>query len=91
MTREVNKACQMAETDASNAKSECGKCIAKLTLVDVRRVSLLARLGALLLLSGCCGLLASILLLRRCLGGRGGGLGGGLLVSGLGRHFGWID
>jgi len=55
-------------------------------LVDVGAVGFLARLGALLLLARSGGLLASILLLR-CLGGSGGGLGGGLLVSGLGRHF----
>jgi hypothetical protein len=54
-------------------------------LVDVRRVSLLASLGALLLLASGGGLLAGILLLGS-LGSGSRGLGGGLLVSGLGRH-----
>jgi hypothetical protein len=57
-------------------------------LVDVGGVGLLAGLGPLLLITGRGGLLASILLLRS-LGSSGGGLGGGLLVGGLGRHFGW--
>jgi hypothetical protein len=57
------------------------------TFVDVRRVCLLARLGALLLVTGRGGLLASFLLLGRSLGC--GGLGGGLLLCcGFGRHFG---
>lgn len=56
------------------------------TLVDVGAVGLLARLGALLLVARGGGLLASILLLGS-LGGSGGSLSGGLLVSGLGRHF----
>lgn len=60
-----------------------------LTLVDVRRVRLLARLGALLLVTAGGSLLAGILLLRG-LRRRGGSLGGGLLVGGLGRHFGWF-
>lgn len=57
------------------------------TLVDVGTVSLLASLGALLLLARSGGLLASILLLRSLAGG--GCLGGssGLLVGGLRRHF----
>lgn len=65
-----------------------GECKSKMrqTSVDVGRVGLLAGLGPLLLVTGSGGLLASILLLRR-LGGGGRGLGGGLLVSGLGRHF----
>lgn len=62
----------------------------QLTLVDVGGVSLLAGLGALLLVTRSGGLLAGILLLRS-LGGSGGGLGGGLLVGGLGRHFGDVD
>lgn len=62
----------------------------QLTLVDVGGVSLLAGLGALLLVSRSGGLLAGILLLRS-LGGSGRGLGGGLLVGGLGRHFGDVD
>lgn len=62
--------------------------------VDVRRVGLLAGLGALLLVARGGSLLASILLLRS-LGGSGGGLGGGLLVGGLRGHFecglrGWV-
>lgn len=58
--------------------------------VDVGRVRLLARLGALLLVARRGGLLASILLLRRL--GRGGrGLGGGLLVCGLRGHFGGLE
>lgn len=62
----------------------------RLTLVDVRRVGLLARLGALLLVARSSGLLAGILLLRG-LGGSGRGLGGGLLVGGLRGHFdGWF-
>ncbi len=56
------------------------------TLVDVRAVGLLARLGALLLVAGRGGLLAGILLLGSLAGG-GGSLGGGLLVCGLGGHF----
>lgn len=60
------------------------------TSVDVGRVRLLARLGALLLVARRGGLLASILLLRRL--GRGGrGLGGGLLVCGLRGHFGGLE
>jgi len=59
---------------------------ARITLVDVGRVGLLARLGALLLVTGSCRLLAGILLLRS-LGGRGRSLGGGLLISSFGRHF----
>jgi len=55
-------------------------------LVDVRRVGLLAGLGALLLVTRGGSLLASILLLRS-LGGSSGSLGGGLLVSSLGSHF----
>lgn len=59
----------------------------QLTLVDVGRVCLLAGLGTLLLVTRGSGLLAGILLLRS-LGGSGGCLGsGGLLVSGLRRHF----
>ena len=58
----------------------------ELTLVDVRRVGLLAGLGALLLVTRGGSLLASILLLRS-LGGSSGSLGGGLLVSSLGSHF----
>ena len=59
----------------------------RLTLVDVGGISLLSRLGALLLVTGGSSLLASILLLRGLRSG-GGSLGGRLLVSGLGRHFG---
>lgn len=55
-------------------------------LVNVRRVSLLAGLGALLLVARSGSLLAGILLLRS-LGGSSGSLGGGLLVSSLGSHF----
>lgn len=55
-----------------------------LTLVNVRRVCLLAGLGSLLLLASGSGLLAGILLLRSLGGNRG--LVGGLLVSGFGRH-----
>lgn len=55
-------------------------------LVDVRAVSLLAALGALLLFARSSSLLAGILLLRG-LGGSGGSLGGGLLVGSLGGHF----
>lgn len=62
----------------------------QLTLVDVGGVGLLAGLGALLLVARSSGLLAGILLLRS-LGGSGRGLGGGLLVGGLGRHFGDVD
>lgn len=59
----------------------------QLTLVDVGGVGLLAGLGALLLVTRGGSLLAGILLLRS-LGGSGGCLGsGGLLVSGLRRHF----
>ena len=58
----------------------------RLTLVDVGRVGLLAGLGALLLVTAGSSLLAGILLLGS-LGGSGGSLGGGLLVSGLGCHF----
>jgi len=58
-----------------------------LTLVNVGGVCLLARLGALLLVTGGSSLLAGILLLGS-LGSGSGGLGGRLLVSGLGRHFG---
>lgn len=62
--------------------------MAGLTLVDVGRVGFLAGLGALLLVTGRSGLLAGILLLGSLRGsGRGLG-GGGLLVSGLGCHFG---
>ena len=59
------------------------------TFVDVGRVCLLAGLGALLLVSSCCGLLSSFLLLSGCLSWRlaGGGL---LLCCGLWWHFGWI-
>lgn len=57
------------------------------TLVDVRRVGLLAGLGALLLVARGGSLLAGILLLLRSLGGSSGSLGGGLLVSSLGSHF----
>lgn len=64
--------------------------MARLTLVDVGGVCLLAGLGALLLLARSSGLLAGILLLRG-LGGSGGGLGGGgLLVGGFGRHFDYL-
>lgn len=56
------------------------------TLVDVGAVSLLAGLGALLLVTRSSSLLAGILLLGS-LGGSGGSLGGGLLVGGLGGHF----
>jgi hypothetical protein len=59
----------------------------RLTLVDVGAISLLAGLGALLLVARRSGLLAGILLLGS-LGSGGGSLGGGLLVSGLGRHVG---
>lgn len=56
------------------------------TFVDVRRVGLLARLGALLLVARGSGLLAGLLLLSGCLGSRC--LGGGLLLCcGLGSHF----
>jgi len=58
-------------------------------LVDVGGVGLLAGLGALLLVARGSSLLSSILLLGG-LGGGSGGLGGGLLVGGLGRHFGWF-
>ena len=64
--------------------AECSK--KKPTLVNVRAVGLLARLGALLLFTRSGGLLAGVLLLGS-LGGSGGSLGGGLLVSGLGGHF----
>lgn len=62
---------------------------AKLTLVDVGGVGLLAGLGPLLLLARGGGLLTGILLLRRSLGSSASrGLGGGLLLSiSLGRHF----
>jgi hypothetical protein len=63
--------------------AETGK---RLTLVDVGGVGLLARLAALLLLARGGSLLAGILLLNGSLGGSRG-LGGGLLVSGFGRHF----
>lgn len=62
----------------------------QLTLVDVRRVGLLAGLAALLLLSSGSGgsLLASLLLLSRGLAANGGlATGGGLLLSSLGGHF----
>lgn len=66
----------------------------RLTLVDVRRVSLLAGLAALLLLASGSGgsLLASLLLLSGSLAANGGlATGGGLLLSGLRGHFecGW--
>jgi hypothetical protein len=54
-------------------------------LVDVRRVGLLAGLGALLLVARGGGLLAGILLLGSLAGGSGS-LAGGLLVSSLGSH-----
>lgn len=60
------------------------------TLVDVRRVGLLAGLAALLLLASGSGgsLLASLLLLSRGLAANGGlATGGGLLLSGLRGHF----
>lgn len=70
--------------DERNDGTDCHK----LTLVDVRGVGLLAGLGALLLVTRSSSLLAGILLLGG-LGGSSRGLGGsGLLVSGLGRHFG---
>jgi hypothetical protein len=69
---------------AKHVRKDASK--ARLTLVDVRRVRLLAGLGALLLVTAGGSLLAGILLLRS-LGGSGRGLGGGLLVSGLGSHF----
>lgn len=72
------------ECDTGNAKR---RVLMQLTLVDVGGVGLLAGLGALLLVTRGGGLLAGILLLRS-LGGSGRGLGGGLLVGGLGRHFG---
>ena len=72
------------ECDTADAKR---RVLMQLTLVDVGGVGLLASLGALLLVARSGGLLAGILLLRS-LGGGGGGLGGGLLVCGLGRHFG---
>lgn len=62
----------------------------RLTLVDVRRVGLLAGLAALLLLASGSGgsLLASLLLLSRGLAANGGlATGGGLLLSGLRGHF----
>ena len=63
---------------------------AKLTFVDVRRVSLLSRLATLLLVTrrGGGGLLASFLLFGS--GGfssRGLAASGGLLLSSFGRHF----
>jgi hypothetical protein len=58
----------------------------ELTFVDVGGVGLLARLGALLLVTRGSGLLAGLLLLGGGLGS--GSLGGGLLLSGgFGRHF----
>lgn len=57
------------------------------TLVDVRTVSFLASLGALLLFARSSGLLAGVLFLGSLAGGSGS-LGGGLLVGGLGGHFG---
>lgn len=59
----------------------------RLTLVDVRRVGLLAGLGPLLLVAGARSLLRGILLLSGSLRGASRGLGGGLLVSGLRGHF----
>ena len=61
---------------------------AKPTLVDVAGVSFLPGLRALLLLArGSGSLLASLLLLRRCLASRGLSAGGGSLL-GFGRHVG---
>ena len=79
---------QTSNQRVDQVASESGKQM-QLTLVDVRRVRLLPGLGALLLVTTGGSLLAGILLLR-CLGGSGGSLGGGLLVSGLGGHFGGI-
>ena len=75
------KTCQKTRSKIATGFSEMGK----QTLVDVRRVSLLARLGALLLVTRGGSLLAGILLLRG-LGGSSGSLGGGLLVGSFGRH-----
>ena len=58
------------------------------TFVDVRRVSLLSRLVALLFVArGRCSLLASLLLLGGGFACWGFAASGGLLLSGLGRHF----
>lgn len=65
---------------------EVRKKCSRLTLVDVRAVGLVARVGALLLATRGSSLLAGILLLGS-LGGSGGSLRGGLLVSSLGSHF----
>ena len=78
--------CFRTETgDVSTSPSENRHRAPTRTLVDVGRVGLLSRLGALLLLAGGGGLLAGILLLGSLGRGRGG-LRGGLLV-GLGGHF----
>lgn len=74
----------------SSPPPRVGRCFQELTLVDVRRVGLLAGLAALLLLASGSGgsLLASLLLLSRGLAANGGlATGGGLLLSGLGGHF----
>ena len=61
----------------------CGR----LTLIDVRGIGLLARLGSLLLVARGSSLLAGLLLLSGSFGS--GGLGGGFLLGGgFGRHFG---
>ena len=76
--------------DASHFPHWVGPCFQELTLVNVRRVGLLAGLAALLLVASGSGggLLASLLLLSRGLAANGGlATGGGLLLSGLWGHF----
>lgn len=62
----------------------------ELTLVYVGAVGLLAGLGALLLVTRGSSLLSGILLLRS-LGGDGSLVGGTLVGSSFGRHFGWFE
>jgi hypothetical protein len=79
----MSRCCWRDPMDRNNATWKL-----RYTFVDVGRVGLLARLCALLLVTSCCGLLASFLLLSGGL--RGWGLAGGLLLCcGFGRHFGW--